>query len=156
MPGAFPFTGRISLLPLGQFKPLVTRPLIRRCGALRSTGIGDPGYNWSVRVRHLYLFLCVAGVLLPYWKLVPWLMDHGLDLSLLCQELFATRIGAFFGLDVVVSAIALFVFITVEGRRLALSFRWLPIVATLLVGVSLGLPLFLYLRQRQLDAAPLR
>jgi hypothetical protein len=29
---------------------------------------------------------------------------------------------------------------------------WLPVLATLLVGVSLGLPLFLYLRQRKLDA----
>jgi hypothetical protein len=45
--------------------------------------------------------------------------------------LFATRIGAFFGLDVVVSAIVLFVFIATEGRRMALSTRWLPVVATL-------------------------
>jgi hypothetical protein len=29
---------------------------------------------------------------------------------------------------------------------------WLPVVATLVVGVSLGLPLFLYMRQRCLDA----
>jgi predicted membrane-bound spermidine synthase len=67
--------------------------------------------------------------------------------------LFATRIGAFFGLDVVVSAIALFVFIATEGRRLAMLLLWLSIIATLLVGVSLGLPLFLYFRQRQLDVA---
>jgi TRAP-type uncharacterized transport system fused permease subunit len=90
--------------------------------------------------------------MLPYWKLVPWIIDHGLNLMLLCQELFATRIGAFFGLDVVVSAIVLFVFILAEGRRHAMSLLWLPIIATLLVGVSLGLPLFLYLRQHQLDA----
>ena len=79
-------------------------------------------------------------------------MDHGLDLSLLCHELFATRIGAFFGLDVVVSAFVLFVFVFAEGRRLGLAFLWLPILATLLVGVSFGFPLFLYLRQRELDA----
>jgi hypothetical protein len=78
-------------------------------------------------------------------------MEHGLNLSLLCQELFANRIGAFFGLDVVVSAIVLLLFIATEGRRIALSTRWLPVVATLLVGVSLGLPLFLFLRQRRLD-----
>jgi predicted membrane-bound spermidine synthase len=79
-------------------------------------------------------------------------MDHGLKLALLCQELFATRIGAFFGLDVVVSALVLFLFIATEGRRIALSLRWLPVIATLLVGVSLGLPLFLFFRQRKLDA----
>ncbi|MEY2572666.1 MAG: hypothetical protein QOJ87_879 [Verrucomicrobiota bacterium] len=106
-----------------------------------------------MRARHLYLALCVLGTVLPYWKLLPWVIDHGLNLSLLFQELFATRIGAFFGLDVVVSAVVLFVFIAVEGRLIALSLLWLPVIATCLVGVSLGLPLFLYLRQRKLDAA---
>jgi Terpene cyclase DEP1 len=107
----------------------------------------------TMRLRHLYLLLCVLGTILPYWKLIPWLIDHGLSVSLLCQELFATRIGAFFGLDVIVSALVLFIFIATEGRRLALSLLWLPVIATLLVGVSLGFPLFLYLRQRQLDVA---
>ena len=109
-----------------------------------------------MRLRHVYLLFCVLGALLPYWQLVPWVMEHGLNLSLLVQELFSTRIGAFFGLDVVVSAFVLFVFIFAEGRRLALSLLWLPIVATLLVGVSLGFPLFLYLRQRELDTVPSR
>ena len=105
-----------------------------------------------MRLRHLYLLLCLVGTTLPYWKLLPWLMEHGLNVSLLFQELFATRVGAFFGLDVVVSAFVLFIFIVAEGRRLAMSLLWLPIIATLLVGVSLGFPLFLYLRQRTLDA----
>jgi len=105
-----------------------------------------------MRLRHVYFALCFLGLILPYWKLVSWVIDHGLNLTLLWQELFATRIGAFFGLDVVVSAIVLFVFIATEGRRVAMSLLWLPILATLLVGVSLGLPLFLYLRQRQFDA----
>ena len=105
-----------------------------------------------MRLRHLYLVLCLAGMVLPYWMLVPWLMEHGLDLPLLCHELFATRIGAFFGLDVIVSAIVLFIFVFTEGRRAAIPKLWLPVIATLLVGVSLGLPLFLYLRQLTLDA----
>src|SRR4051812_8710847 len=109
-----------------------------------------------MRLRHLYLLLCLIGAVLPAWKLLPWVMEHGLNLSLLCQELFATRIGAFFGLDVIVSAAVLFIFIVVEGRRLAMPLLWLPIIATLLVGVSLGFPLFLYLRQRTLDATRAR
>jgi hypothetical protein len=106
-----------------------------------------------MRLRHVYLLFCVIGTLAPYWKFGPWLMEHGLNLSLLGQELFATRIGAFFGLDVVVSAIVLFIFIFSEARRMDVPMLWLPVLATLLVGVSLGLPLFLFLRQRQLDRA---
>ena len=104
-----------------------------------------------MRLRHAYLGLCILGIALPYWAVVPWLIEHGLDLTLFCQELFATRVGAFFGLDVFVSAIVLFVFVFVEGRRVATSHLWLPVLATALVGVSLGFPLFLSLRQRKLD-----
>jgi Terpene cyclase DEP1 len=45
------------------------------------------------------------------------------------------------------------VFIGIEGRRVGMGFRWLPVIAVFLVGVSLGLPLFLYLRQAHLDRA---
>jgi hypothetical protein len=107
-----------------------------------------------MRLRHLYLGLCVIGAVLPYSQLIPWLAIHGLDFPLLLQELFSTRTSGFFALDVVVSAVVLVVFVLSEGRRLDLSLLWLPILATFLVGVSLGFPLFLYMRQRKLDESP--
>jgi hypothetical protein len=79
-------------------------------------------------------------------------MAHGLKLQLLVSELFSTRIGAFFGLDVIVSAMVLFLFIGVEGRRMSIKNLLVPIVATVAVGVSLGFPLFLYMRQLKLEA----
>jgi hypothetical protein len=96
--------------------------------------------------------LCLLGAALPSTQLVPWLATHNLNLPLLFSELFSTRIGAFFGLDVFVSALVLFLFIGVEGRRLAMRRLWLPVIATLAVGVSLGFPLFLYMRQLKLEA----
>jgi len=104
-----------------------------------------------MKLRHLYLGLCVPGAVLPYSQFLPWITTHGLDLSLFFQELFSTRISGFFAMDVIVSAIVLVIFLFSEGHRLDLPHLWLPIVATLLVGVSLGLPLFLYMRQRKLD-----
>jgi hypothetical protein len=104
-----------------------------------------------MKLRHVYLVLCVVGFLLPYSQFVPWVMEHGFKLSLFFHDLFANRIGAFFGMDVFVSAVVLVVFARTEGRRLNLRDRWLPVLAVLLVGVSLGLPLLLYLRQAHLD-----
>jgi hypothetical protein len=104
-----------------------------------------------MKIRHIYLVLCVAGFVLPYWQFVPWVMEHGLNLRLFVADLFANRIGGFFGMDVIVSAVALGAFVRVEGRRLGMGLRWLPMAAVLTVGVSLGLPLFLYMRQVQLD-----
>jgi Terpene cyclase DEP1 len=100
---------------------------------------------------NLYLALCVAGIVFPYSQFVPFLREHGFDLRVFVEQLFSTRIGAFFGWDVIVSSVALWVFVAVEGRRTAMKKLWLPIAANLTVGVSLGLPLFLYMRERQLN-----
>jgi hypothetical protein len=107
-----------------------------------------------MKTRHVYLVLCAAGFLLPYSQFVPWLLDHGLDLRLFVGDLFANRIGGFFGMDVIVSAVVLWVFVASEGRRLGMRSLWLPMVAVVTVGVSLGLPLFLYQRQTHLDRIP--
>jgi Terpene cyclase DEP1 len=56
------------------------------------------------------------------------------------------------GWDVIVSLLVLWTFVLFEGRRLAMARLWLPIAATLIVGVSLGLPLFLYMREVRLEA----
>ncbi len=104
-----------------------------------------------MKLRYLYLVLCVVGAILPYTLFAPWLLEHGLNLSLFFSELFSTRIGGLSGLDVLASGVTLFVFIRVEGRRLQVPRLWLPVLATLGVGVSCGLPLFLYMRQCRLD-----
>jgi uncharacterized protein DUF2834 len=104
-----------------------------------------------VKPKTVYLFLCLAGFAAPYAAFVPWLIEHGLDGRLFLQHLFANRISAFFALDVVVSAVVLLRFSGLESRRLRLGSRWIILAATLLVGVSLGLPLFLYFRERQLE-----
>jgi uncharacterized protein DUF2834 len=103
-----------------------------------------------MKPKNLYLALCVAGTVLPYSQLIPFLREHGLDLRLFVEQLFATRIGAFFGWDVIVSSLVLWAFVAIEGRRAGLKHLWAPVAANLAVGVSLGLPLFLYMRERSL------
>ena len=105
-----------------------------------------------MKPKTLYLVLCILGLILPYAEFVPWALLHGLNLPLFVRELFANRIGAFFGMDVLVSAVVLLTFTRVEGKRLGIRHRWLVVLAVLTVGVSLGLPLFLYLREQQLES----
>jgi Terpene cyclase DEP1 len=109
--------------------------------------------NEPMKRKTIYLILCVLGIALPYWQFVPWVVANGLDMKLFVQQLFANRIGGFFGMDVLVSAVTLVVFLRSERPRLTNVERWLPIVAVLSVGVSLGLPLLLYLRERNLERA---
>src|SRR2546430_406678 len=105
-----------------------------------------------MKLRHVYLALCVLGLLLPYSQFLPWIMEyHALNMPLFIRDLFANRISAFFAMDVIVSAVVVILFILNEGKRLGMRLLRLPTIGTLLVGVSLGLPLFLYQRQLQLD-----
>ena len=101
-----------------------------------------------MKLKTAYLILCVPGVLLPYWQIAPWLSEHGLDLPLFFRQLFENRVGAFFGMDVFVSAAALLVFAGSERRRGGVRACWPVALAVVAVGVSLGLPLLLYLRER--------
>lgn len=102
-------------------------------------------------MKTFYLVACVAGVVLPYAAFVPWLFDHGVDPVAFVEEAVELRIGLFAWLDVLVSAVVLLQFAAVEGARLRIPRLWMVTAATLLVGVSFGLPLFLLLRERALE-----
>lgn len=103
-------------------------------------------------MRWLYLTAAVLGAILPLSQLLPFLAEHGLDVPLLFRQLFQTHASAFFGLDVIVSSVVLWLFVFSEGRRRRMGRLWLYVVCNLAVGVSLALPLFLYFRERRLDA----
>jgi hypothetical protein len=78
-------------------------------------------------------------------------VEHGLNIDLFVEQLFGNRVSAFFAADVLVSGVVLIVFINSENSRLRAREKWLPIIALLTVGVSLALPLFLYLRELRVE-----
>ena len=104
-------------------------------------------------MQWLYLVATVLGIIIPGSELAPFLLTYGLDVPLLFRQLFATHAAAFFGLDVVVSSVALWLFVFSEGRRRRMKNLWLYVVCNLAVGVSLALPLFLFFRERNVRAA---
>lgn len=104
-----------------------------------------------MKPKTIYLVLCLIGTILPYWQFAPWLLQHRLNLPLFFRELFANRISAFFGMDVIVSAIVLIRFARAESMRLRVKGWWLAVLAIFTVGVSLAFPLFLYLRELRIE-----
>ena len=95
----------------------------------------------------IYLLLALLGLVLPYCQFMPWLIENGLDFPLLVGEIVNSRIAAFGWLDVVVSVLVLFVFMAAERKDRRVPCTWLAVLGTLFVGVSFGLPLYLYLRE---------
>ena len=108
-----------------------------------------------MQAKHRHLVLCVAGIALPDSQFIPFLLQDGFNMRLFVDQLFANRISAFFGFDVLVSAVTLWIFVGREGARLGLKHLWVPLVVTLTVGVSFGLPLFLYMREAAIAPGPL-
>lgn len=101
----------------------------------------------SQALRFTYAGLAIAGTVLPLSQFVPWLGTHGLAFPLLLQQAFSSQVAAFAWLDVLVSGCVLLVFMWCEARRLNMAAPWWPVTGLLLVGVSLALPWFLYLRE---------
>lgn len=104
-------------------------------------------------MKKFYLLMCVLGTLFPLSFLVSWVAENGFQLDLLFSEIVNYKISAFAWADVLVSALVLIGFIVYEAKRIGMQTWWLAILATCCVGVSLGLPLFLYMRERHLETA---
>ena len=102
-------------------------------------------------IQITYLILCIVGTILPYSQFVPFLAEHGLNLQLFFEQVFVNRISGFFGIDLIISSLILWIVVFWEGSRLGMKNLWVYIASNLLVGVSLGLPLFLLMRQRKLE-----
>jgi hypothetical protein len=96
--------------------------------------------------KGVYLVLSVLGAVIPYHYFLPWLLEHGLDLPLFLQQLHANPVSEFFAADVIVSAVVVLAFLVFERRCLG-RFWWLPVVGLIIFGVSVALPLLLYLRE---------
>jgi hypothetical protein len=105
-----------------------------------------------MKPKTIYLALCVAGAIVPYAVFLPWVAEHGLPLGLLIREIFANRAAGSFAADVILSSVAFWALVAIEGRRAGMRHLWLPVAANVIVGLSLGLPLFLYMRERRLDS----
>jgi hypothetical protein len=99
-----------------------------------------------MRPKIVYLVLAVLGGLVPYVYFLPWLLEHGLDLPLFFHELHANPVSEFFAADVILSAAVMLTFLIFERRRLSWSW-WLPVLGLMIFGVSVALPLLLYLRE---------
>ncbi len=94
----------------------------------------------------IYLILSIVGFMLPYSQLIPFIVDHGLNLSLFWSQLFANQASSDFAFDLFVSSVVFWIFVFKEGTKLRMKFLWVYVVVNLIIGLSCALPLFLGMR----------
>ena len=96
-------------------------------------------------MKKVYLALALLGAVVPYSQFLPWLRLNSLNLHLFVQQLFANKISSFFALDLLLTAVVLVGFFRRSGAHHRVHHLWIPIIGTLLIGPSFGLPIFLNL-----------
>ena len=98
-------------------------------------------------MKQFYLAMCFIGTILPLSQLIIWVKENGLDFAALIGEIGQSRISMFGWYDVLVSAVVVFAFILYENSQRPVRRYWVAILGTCCVGVSLGLPLFLLMKE---------
>jgi hypothetical protein len=101
--------------------------------------------------RTIFLGLTLAALAFPVRRMLLWLSEYGLDTDLLIADLTASGATRSVTGAVLIASAALVVFIIGEAtiRRDWLSMVCIPL--TLIFGVAVGLPLYLYMRLRPLN-----
>src|SRR5262245_37035998 len=101
--------------------------------------------------KSIYLALAFIGLLVPYYFFFKFLNGNGFDIALLLHQLFANDVSTFFAVDLIISVIVFWIYMVAEANKLQMKNWWLYVLASLAVGLSFALPLFLYFRERELD-----
>ena len=101
--------------------------------------------------KNIFLILAILGFIAPYFFFVQVQPESALDVPALLQPLFANNFMKGIAMDLTVSVIVFWTFVFVEGSRLQMKNPWVYLLATLMVGLSFALPLFLFFRERKLE-----
>lgn len=99
-------------------------------------------------LRLTYLALAIWGAIHPMYYFLSWFNENGYDLMAMVDAWHANAATSGLVWDLTIAAVALTVFIISETfvRR-----NWIALIAipaTFCIGVSCGLPLYLFLRSR--------
>ena len=99
-------------------------------------------------MRYVFLFLAFVGAILPMYYFVKWFEKFGYDIGAMVEAWNVNDATTGLVYDLTVSAVALLVWIIWETFRNGRLWNLIAIPATFCIGVSCGLPLYLYLRMR--------
>lgn len=102
-------------------------------------------------LRLLYLALAVWGTVHPMYYFISWFRENGFTIMGMVDAWHVNAATSGLTWDLTIAAVALTVWIIAEvSVRRNWSALW-AVPATYCIGVSCGLPLYLFLRSRPLD-----
>ena len=100
-------------------------------------------------LRMIYLVLVVLGTVLPMRYFLAWFSENGFSISGMVEAWHANAASSGLVWDLTIAAVALVIWMLAEVYvRKDYWVAGVCILATFCIGVSAGLPLYLFLRSR--------
>lgn len=104
--------------------------------------------NKQLKTRKtFYLLLAIIGTAAPMMLVLPFMLEQGLSPPQLMDQIFSSPVSLMLVANIIVACVTLAVLMKTEGHELGVK-TWPPMLAMTLVGISSGLPLYFYLRER--------
>lgn len=97
-------------------------------------------------LRWLYLALAIWGAVHPMYWFLTWFFENGFDLMGMVDAWHVNAATSGLVWDLTIAAVALTIWAIAETRVRGNWIAFLAIPATFCIGVSCGLPLYLFLR----------
>ncbi|MXW93016.1 MAG: DUF2834 domain-containing protein [Rhodospirillaceae bacterium] len=107
-------------------------------------------------LKIFYLFAAALGTAIPWLFFGGFFAANGPDPAAFVAGLFVNGAAAGFSADVLISIAVFWLWSLRDARQLGVAAWWLVLPAGLCVGLSLALPLYLYLRHDRAAAAAAR
>jgi hypothetical protein len=97
-------------------------------------------------VRWVFAALAVWGAIHPMYYFITWFQANGYDIMAMVDAWHANAASSGLVWDLTIAAIALTIWVIYETMQTRQYVRLIAIPATFCIGVSCGLPLYIFIR----------
>ena len=102
-------------------------------------------------MRSFYLIMAIVGTVVPWAFFGGFFVANGFDIPAFARGLFANGAAGGFSADVLISILVFWVWSYGDARANAVPNWWWVLPSGCFVGLSLALPLYLWLRASAID-----
>jgi hypothetical protein len=105
-----------------------------------------------MKLKHLYFALAILGICYTWYYNIQYFQTaEDPTFVNFFKDAQANFAGKSFGADLTVVVFTFFAFMIPESLRLKIKYWWILIPLTFLIAIAFAFPLFLYMREHQLE-----
>jgi hypothetical protein len=102
-------------------------------------------------MKRFYFIAMIIGAAIPLYLFTNFFAEHGLDLTAFLDSAFANQASSGLIADLLISAVIALIFIGRDAQKLGIDRVWMVLLGICLIGLSFGLPLYLYFREARTE-----